>query len=73
MCDLGTRTLSSDISPVIEALNDSLPFILLAVSPFIPFYKTKPRMSPFSSLAQTTKTSAIGELVIHILEPFKTY
>jgi hypothetical protein len=30
-------------------------------------------MSPLSSFAQTTNTSAIGELVIHILDPFKTY
>ncbi len=32
----------------------------------------KPRMSPASSLAQTTATSAIGELVIQVLDPFST-
>ncbi len=73
MCDLGMRTLSITISPVIEALRDSFPWIVLADKPFMPFYKTKPLISPFSSLAHTTKTSAIGELVIHILDPFKTY
>ena len=36
----------------------------------MPFSSTKPRISPASSLAQTTKTSAMGELVIHILAPF---
>ena len=29
----------------------------------------KPRITPSSVLAQTTNTSAIGELVIHILAP----
>ena len=31
--------------------------------------RMKPRIAPPSSLAQITSTSAIGELVIHILEP----
>jgi hypothetical protein len=35
----------------------------------MPLSSTKPRMAPASSLAQTMKTSAIGELVIHILLP----
>jgi hypothetical protein len=35
------------MSPVIEALKESLPLILLAVKPFIPFYKTNPLISPF--------------------------
>ena len=36
----------------------------------MPFSRTKPRIRLSGSvLAQTTKTSAIGELVIHILEP----
>lgn len=73
MLDFGTLTLSREISPVIEALSDSLPLILFAVNPFIPFYKTNPRISPFSSLAQTTNTSAMGEFVIHIFDPLSTY
>jgi hypothetical protein len=59
------------ISPVIEARNDSLPSIFGAESPFMPFSSTKPRMSPASSFAQTTKTSAMGELEIHIFAPFR--
>jgi hypothetical protein len=37
----------------------------------MPFSRTKPRMAPSwaSDFAQTTKTSAIGELEIHIFEP----
>ena len=37
----------------------------------MPFSSTKPLIRPScsSDLAQTTKTSAIGELVIHILVP----
>ena len=35
----------------------------------MPFSRMKPRIAPSSSLAQTTNTSAIGELVIHILAP----
>ena len=59
----GTLTLSKVISPVIEAFNESLPLILLACRPFIPFSRIKPRMSPASSLAQTTNTSAMGEFL----------
>ena len=41
----------------------------------MPFSKMKPRMADWpspslSSLAQTTNTSAMGALVIHILAPF---
>ena len=35
----------------------------------MPFSRMKPRISPASFLAQTTNTSAIGLLVIHILAP----
>ena len=35
----------------------------------MPRSRMKPRIAPPSSLAQITSTSAIGELVIHILEP----
>lgn len=69
----GTLTSSMLMSPVMDALKDSLPLILLATSPFIPFSRMNPLMSPFSSLAHTTKTSAIGEFVIHIFWPVRTY
>ena len=66
------------ISPVIEARRLILPSIFGALRPFMPFSRMKPRMlswpptlpSASSSLAQTTNTSAIGLLVIHILAPF---
>ena len=59
------------ISPVIEARSESLPSIFGADRPFMPFSSTKPRMalSCAPDFAHTTKTSAIGALVIHILEP----
>lgn len=47
-------------------------FNLGVVIPFIPLSKRNPLISPFSSLAQTTKTSAIGELEIQVFVPFKT-
>ncbi|MNR11179.1 hypothetical protein D3C85_1274670 [compost metagenome] len=65
----GTNTLSMTISPVIEARRPTLPWIAGALRPCQPFSRTKPRISPASSLAQTTNTSAIGLLVIHILLP----
>ena len=58
------------ISPVIEARRPTLPCTAGADRPFQPFSKMKPRIWPLSSLAQTTNTSAIGLLVIHILAPF---
>lgn len=42
------------------------------VSPFIPRSKMKPLIYPSSSFAQTTNTSAIGELVIHVFVPLIT-
>jgi hypothetical protein len=62
------------ISPVIEARSDSLPSILGAERPFMPFSSTKPRILPpwASDFAQMTKTSAIGALEIHIFEPLRT-
>ena len=61
------------ISPVIEARSDSLPPIFGAERPFMPFSSTKPRILPpwASDLAQTTKTSAIGALEIHIFAPVR--
>ncbi|MNV97419.1 hypothetical protein D3C71_1925340 [compost metagenome] len=59
------------ISPVMEARSESLPPILGAERPFMPFSRTKPRISLLwaSDFAQTTNTSAIGALEIHIFEP----
>ena len=68
MFSSGTKTSSSTISPVIEARNESLPSIFGVDRPLLPRSTRKPRMTP-SSLAQTSATSAIGELVIHILVP----
>ena len=59
------------ISPVSEARSENLPSIFGADRPAMPFSRIKPRIAPSSVLAQTTKTSAIGELVIHILEPVR--
>jgi len=42
-----------------------------AERPFHPFSRTNPRISPFGSFANTTNTSAIGEFVIHVLDPFR--
>ncbi|MNG18169.1 hypothetical protein D3C84_1022050 [compost metagenome] len=67
-----TSTLSITISPVMEARSENLPSIFGADRPFMPFSSTKPRISPSSSLAHTTNTSAIGLLVIHILLPLST-
>ena len=53
---------------MIEARSDSLPSIFGVEKPLVPRSTMKPRISP-SSFAHTTATSAIGELVIHILAP----
>ena len=60
------------ISPVTEARKESLPSIFGADRPLVPLSSTKPRILPpcASDFAQTTKTSAMGLLVIHILDPF---
>lgn len=55
--------------PVVEARRENLPSIFGADRPFMPFSRMKPRMTPSSSLAHTTNTSAIGELVIQFFEP----
>jgi len=58
-------------SPVIEQRKLSLPPILGADRPRMPFSSTKPRISPScaADLAQTTNTSASGAFEIHILLP----
>ena len=59
------------ISPVIEQRSESLPPILGADSPFIPFSRMNPRILPScaADFAHTTNTSAIGAFEIHILVP----
>ena len=69
MFSAGTMTSSIMMAPVTEARRLNLPSILGVVRPFMLRSRMKPRMAPPSSLAQITSTSAIGELVIHILEP----
>ena len=61
-------------SEVTDARSDILWVILWAANPGVSVGTTKPRMPPFSSpaLAQTTATSAIEPLVIHIFEPLST-
>ena len=51
------------------ARRPTLLWMVGALRPFQPFSRMKPRIWPLSSLAQTMKTSAIGELLIHILLP----
>ena len=72
MFSAGTNTSDIMIMPVMDARSENLPSIFGALSPFMPFSRMKPRMSPLSSLAQTSSTSAIGELVIQVFEPFST-
>ena len=63
------------ISPVVDVLKESLPPILGADSPFIPFSRMKPRIFPpcSSDFAQTMNTSAKGLFEIHILVPVMIY
>ena len=65
----GTSTSSITISPVTDVRRLNLPSIFGAESPFIPFSRMKPRITPSSVFAQTTNTSAIGAFEIHILLP----
>ena len=69
-----TSTSFITISPVIEVRSDSLPPIFGAERPLVPLSRTKPLILPpcASDLAQTTKTSAMGALEIHVLAPFRT-
>ncbi|MNC89541.1 hypothetical protein D3C83_54900 [compost metagenome] len=62
--------MSITISPVIEARRPTLPWMAGAARPFIPLSRTKPRICSFS-FAQTTNTSAIGELEIHVFAPVR--
>src|SRR5258706_3393433 len=67
----GTFTLSKTSSPVALARSDHLPCVSGVVNPFIPRSRISPFISPFSSLAHTTATSANGALLIHIFEPLR--
>lgn len=60
----GTSTSSMRIIPVDEALRENFPSIFGVERPFMPRSRMKPRTFPSSHLAQTTATSATGELVI---------
>src|SRR5579862_4837656 len=67
---LGMWTSSMRIMPVILARSDNLPLMGGHSRPFIPFSRRNPRILPSHlHFAQTTQRSAIGELVIHVLEP----
>ena len=68
--DLGRRLRRIGIVALARKLN--LPSIFGTLNPFIPFSRMKPRISS-SNFAHTTNTSAIGELVIHILLPCRRY
>ena len=67
----GQKTSSITISPVTLARRPTLPWMAGALRPFMPFSRMKPRIEPASSLAQTTKTSAKGLLLIHIFAPLR--
>ena len=66
-----TKTSSIKIWPVTEALNENLPSSLGVVKPLQSLSTIKPLNIPSSSFAQIIKTSAIGELVIQVFEPFR--
>ncbi len=66
-----TKTLSRKICPVIEALNENFPSIFGVFKPSTPLSTIKPLKMPCSSFAHIIRTSAIGELVIQVLEPFR--
>ena len=67
----GNRTESRCSSLVTDARSESLRWMSVAVKPGVPRSTRKPR-TPSSVLAQTTATSAIEPLVIHILVPLST-
>lgn len=69
----GTTQLSMYTDPVLDALNDIFPGMTAVDRPAVPLSTMNPRTRPSSHLAHTTKMSATGALVIHILDPFKTY
>ena len=52
-----------------DARKANLPSIFGAESPFIPLSKMNPLIVPSSTLAQTIKTSEIGELLIQFIAP----
>ncbi len=68
-----TNTSSKNICPVIDALKANLPSSLGVVKPFESLSTINPLRIPCSSFAHIIKTSAIGELVIHVFEPLRRY
>src|SRR5262249_21750475 len=61
-------------SPLVtDARKDHLPWTSHALKPGVPFSTRKPRTFSSSHLAQTTATSAIEPLVIHIFSPLRPY
>src|SRR5690349_4331005 len=56
-----------------DARSDHLPCTSQALKPGVPFSTRKPRIFSSSHLAQTTATSAMEPLVIHIFSPLRTY
>src|SRR5882762_10784673 len=68
---LGTFTLSNTNSPVADARRLHFPWVVGVENPSIPLSTTRPRITPSSSLAQTTATVEKGALLIHILLPFR--
>src|ERR1700758_3945944 len=63
----------NDKPEVTEARSDHLPWTSQALKPGVPFSTRKPRIFSSSHLAQTTATSAMEPLVIHIFSPLSTY
>ena len=56
-----------------DARIENLPWMSIAEKPGVPFSTRKPQISPSSSFAHTTATSAIEPLVIQSFVPFRTY
>src|SRR5258708_36260724 len=69
----GTSQSEKDKPEVTDARSDHFPWTSHALNPGVPFSTRKPRIFSSSHLAQTTATSAIDPLVIHIFSPFRTY
>src|SRR5258708_29611043 len=69
----GISESEKDKPEVTDARSDHLPWTSEALKPGVPFSTRKPRIFSSSHLAQTTATSAMEPLVIHIFSPLSTY
>src|SRR5260370_16225304 len=69
----GISQSEKDKPEVTDARSDHLPWTSQALKPGVPFSTRKPRIFSSSHLAQTTATSAMEPLVIHIFSPLSTY